>query len=426
MSQQLYTLSKPSIKYLCGLINQIVNLPTDIINNVNLADNLTFSNIHIKNLVDQCLTNANTEAQKLVGALTHLTCEKTATQPTLDNSKINVIYLYSNNDLPPFQQFLKISDTELIDMGSTSISLTDYLTATEIASTYAKQVDLNTLTTEINTIKDTIGTETLTTTSQVLKGAINEVKTELNNKIDKTKIVTTVDSASTNEQIPSAKAIYDKCVKDNNLKTYTKLEQLGLTEGTETLKNIAKAMINGSMMIFPVTASCNTSEYPVTYGGMTVYKTDANRVEFIFYPATNFADKGTMFLCTYHGAKDIISGWKKICTTSVIDIDRTNITLTAPTGMTITPYANYYEVKNGICYVQINNSINTTTNIAFKVVANGLPKPKTIRMGTVSNPDGGIPLLYQVNTSGQLTFYVNGAIGGSRVFQQDFSYPITE
>ena len=40
MSQQLYTLSKPSIEYLCGLINQIVNLPTDIINNVNLADNL--------------------------------------------------------------------------------------------------------------------------------------------------------------------------------------------------------------------------------------------------------------------------------------------------------------------------------------------------------------------------------------------------
>lgn len=210
MSKQVYTVTKEGIEYLCGLIRDVVSLPSEMISNINLADNLTFSNIHIKDLIDQCLKDANTEAQKLVGALTHLTCEKTTTQPTLDGSEINVIYLHSIDGNPPFQQFLKISDTELIDLGSTSISLNDYLTATEIASTYAKQVDLNTLTDEINNIKSDIGTETMTTTSTTIKGAINELKGEM---VKKTDIVTTIDSTSTDTQVPSAKALYDDIKK---------------------------------------------------------------------------------------------------------------------------------------------------------------------------------------------------------------------
>ena len=94
MGKQLYTLSLDSIKLLTGLIRDLASV-SEGIDNLHLADDKTFSNIYIKNLVDKCLEDANAEAQKLVGALTHLTCEETNVQPTLDNSTVNVIYLYS-------------------------------------------------------------------------------------------------------------------------------------------------------------------------------------------------------------------------------------------------------------------------------------------------------------------------------------------
>ena len=161
-------LSEDAIKYLCGLIRDLASV-SEGIDNINLADNKTFSNIYIKNLIDKCLEDANAEAEKLVGALTHLTCEETAIQPTLDNSEINVIYLYSANGNPPYQQFLKISEDKLVDLGSTSISLEDYIKAADVAKDYATKVELKAVT-------DKIGTTNLTTTDTTITGAIEEVK----------------------------------------------------------------------------------------------------------------------------------------------------------------------------------------------------------------------------------------------------------
>ena len=162
------TLSEDAIKYLCGLIRDLASI-SEGIDNINLADDKTFSNIYIKNLINKCLEDANAEAEKLVGALTHLTCEETAIQPTLDNSEINVIYLYSANGNPPYQQFLKISEDKLVDLGSTSISLEDYIKAADVAKDYATKVELKAVT-------DKIGTTTLTTTDTTITGAIEEVK----------------------------------------------------------------------------------------------------------------------------------------------------------------------------------------------------------------------------------------------------------
>ena len=168
MANNYQILSEDAIKYLCGLIRDLASV-SEGIDNINLADDKTFSNIYIKNLIDKCLEDANAEAEKLVGALTHLTCEETAIQPTLDNSEINVIYLYSANGNPPYQQFLKISEDKLVDLGSTSISLEDYIKAADVAKDYATKIELKAVT-------DKIGTTTLTTTDTTITGAIEEVK----------------------------------------------------------------------------------------------------------------------------------------------------------------------------------------------------------------------------------------------------------
>ena len=144
------TISKEGLEYLCGLINKIVSSPKDLLDDINLATNTTFSSVRIDSLIADTLQQANTHAEALCNALTKLTCEKTTTQPTLSNSEKNVIYLYSADGNAPFHQYLKISDTELIDMGSTSISLNDYLTITDAVATYCKKTDFDALKTEVD------------------------------------------------------------------------------------------------------------------------------------------------------------------------------------------------------------------------------------------------------------------------------------
>ena len=148
------TISKEGLEYLCGLINKIVSSPKDLLDDINLATNTTFSSVRIDSLIADTLQQANTHAEALCNALTKLTCEKTTTQPTLSNSKKNVIYLYSSDGNAPFYQYLKISDTELIDMGSTSISLNDYLTITDAVATYCKKTDFDALKTEVDKVKN--------------------------------------------------------------------------------------------------------------------------------------------------------------------------------------------------------------------------------------------------------------------------------
>ena len=52
-----------------------------------------------------------------------------------------------------------------------------------------------------------LGTEDLKTNDKTIKGAINEVNT---NKVDKTDITTTIDENSTDSELPSARAVYEK------------------------------------------------------------------------------------------------------------------------------------------------------------------------------------------------------------------------
>ena len=178
MSKNVEVLSHEALECLIGIIKQMVTLPKEVIDNLNLSDITTFSSTKIDALLTQTLTDANTHAEELCSTLTKLTCEKTTIQPTLENSSLNIIYLYSADGTAPFQQYLKINTTELIDMGSTDIGLDEYLTITEAVKTYCTITDYETLKNEVVAVKNTIGTETLATTATTLKGAINELESK--------------------------------------------------------------------------------------------------------------------------------------------------------------------------------------------------------------------------------------------------------
>ena len=84
-----------------------------------------------------------------------------------------------------------------------------------------------------------LGTEDLKTDNKTIKGAINEVNT---NKVDKTDITTTIDENSTDSELPSARAIYEKT---KNMVTAS-VPDVGKTDITSKVSN-ATVNYNGGV-----------------------------------------------------------------------------------------------------------------------------------------------------------------------------------
>ena len=439
-------MSREALQYLAGLINKIVSAPEQLIDDVNLQTVTTFSSVRLNSLINETLQDAKDYTDEICGALVKLTCEKTTTQPTLGNSQKNIIYLYSADGNPPFEQYLKISDTELIDMGSTSISLNDYLTITDAVATYCKKTDFDALKTEVDKVKTTLGTkvdktdivDNLTSTDtdkplsanqgKVLKDEV-DLKANDNEVIKKIDITTIINSSSTDTQVPSAKSVYDNVIKDNNIKTYTSLDQLGLTAGSETLQDIAKAMVDGSIAIIPIINGVNQSLYPATFGNLIVYRGNNNRIDFMFYPTTDHvmsskSKYGLVYVCSYHITKDLLFGWQRICTTSVNNVPTTKITLDSSI---FSDGDVYYEVKNGVCYVSIRGLIPVKTGTSL-LVSDSMPKPnyyilQTLSLGNTDTlPTTPITARIEVGET-KLVIHSNN---NTKALYGSFSYPVAE
>ena len=392
MANKVYTtMSEESIRYLCGLINKIVSLPTDVISNINLADNLTFSNIHIKDLIDKCLQDANAEAQKLVGALTHLTCEETTVQPTLDNSEINVIYLYSADGNAPYQQYLKISDTKLVDLGSTSISLTNYLTSTEIARDYVTKLNFDAL------------------------------KTKVDKKVDKTDIVDNLTSTDTDKPLSAnqGKILNDKKLDKADVGKITALNANGVDIKDFILENCTEKFKEYHIISTPTCTDIPANNYFY----MIVRRTGNNT----FKVTAKEANCTNEYVRNYRSDTAVWTKWAKVCTTTVEDIPKTNIAPADTTkfvGFKGNSMCNYC-VQNGICYVSLwGVQVTVTGRVNTGVI---LPMPKSGFFGGGYLTGGGDAITHAyahtIPETGELKFNVKDA---NTALYGMFSYPVAE
>lgn len=432
------SLSDEALQFLVGLIRNLAKV-SDGIDDINLRTDGVYSSVHVKKLIDKCLEDANTHAEAIISNLNKLSSKKTTVQPTLDNSEFNVIYLYSANGNAPFEQFLKIGsneqDAELIDMGNTNISLDNYLTILEASKTYAKKVDLDATNAEVNKLKTKVGTDTLTTTASDLCGGINELKTELGLKandsevVKKTDVVTTIDNSSSDSQVASAKAVYDSCIKDNNIKTYTTLAQLGLESGCKTY-DIFSAMPDNSYCEIACNESksgvlVNVIDTPVVYGLLTIRKYDKTR----FSIELKMSGGGTlapneMYIGNLKGNDGTSLSWKRVCTTSVPDVPLTKVNYDTSVVKSGTIQ---YEVLNGVCYVHATGVTFAKVGAGQMVCTQLLPQPKTIVVTSPMNHDMSdekIGLFYiDSNKQNVLRSHVFSI---TKTGWCDFSYPVAE
>lgn len=181
MSQQLYSLSLDAIKYICNLINQTVDLPSTILDDLHIATNTTYSSYKLDALL-KALKEENIEyCDAAIAGLNKLSKEIITDKTQITNE--NTIYLLLTDAAKNiYEQWLLINGTPTM-IGTTEMKLDNVYTKQEADARYTLLTDFNSL------------------------------KTKVDGKIDKTSILTVIDNDSTNEKVAGAKAVYDELSK---------------------------------------------------------------------------------------------------------------------------------------------------------------------------------------------------------------------
>ena len=225
------------------------------------------------------------------------------------------------------------------------------------------------------------------------------------NNLTTVPITQTINASSTDTQVASAKAVYDTTSKF--LKTYTSIEQLGLTSGSETIEDIAKNM--GSFTRLITIIEGGISIYPYMNGTLIVEKLNPYRVHFKFCKD----EAPAVYVGNYHAISGF-SGWKRLYATSVAD---SSGTVTLPEGVT---GSISYKVINGVCYVSIRGLADGLTGLEV-VNFTGLPKADVYISISIENSGNYAGTIYSVDG---VTFYVHKSVSGGGY--GSFSYPVAE
>ena len=172
-------IEKSAIQYLCGLIRDLANV-SEGIDDLNLRSNGTFSSVKINTLLNTLKTDCNEYTDRLVANLSRLelkiaTSESEITQP-------NIMYLYKPSGATSYEQYVVIEGTKVL-LGTTDINMGDYYTITQADAKF------------------------------VLKTDFDSLKTKVDDKIDKSSILTAIDNDATDDQVYSAKAVYKELSK---------------------------------------------------------------------------------------------------------------------------------------------------------------------------------------------------------------------
>ena len=246
--------------------------------------------------------------------------------------------------------------------------------------------------------------------------------------VKKTSITDSVDSQSTNNQVPGAKFIYDNTIKNKNLKTYTSLSQLGLESGCKTY-DIFSALPDNSYLEIGCNESksgnlVNVSDIPAVYGLLTIRKWDKTR----FSIELKMSGGGTLapnvlYIGQLKGNDGSNLTWKRVCTTTIDDVPTTKLKLidSESSGNV------YYKVLNGTCYVwgsQFSRASGTgdVTNV---YLCEGLPNCGDITPGsTIRHYSESKGNVWMAANETKLKIATQEATGSWCLF--DFSYPVAE
>ena len=126
-------LTEANVELLCSYIKKTYTEASDFIDDNNVKTNGTYSSKKIEDVNESIRTELKKYADDLIGGVIRgIAIEIASEQPTLANTTPNKIYLYEiDNENHIYQQYLR-TDTLLVNLGTTSINLSNYYTKDEI------------------------------------------------------------------------------------------------------------------------------------------------------------------------------------------------------------------------------------------------------------------------------------------------------
>jgi len=244
-------------------------------------------------------------------------------------------------------------------------------------------------------------------------------------------IVTTLDDTVTNEQVPSAKSVYDK-VKDSNIKTFTDISQLGLTTPI-TVENIFKNMPDNSLLCQMVD-NYSITNVPFGNGILIIHKHQDSKfsIEFKISAGTSIA-QNYLYIGQLKGIDVTGPTWSRVCTTSVADVKETSIKFDETAlGLTISKSRSSYKVINGICYVTIELHVDAPSDYKTygytKINITSLPKIGFATKAVLNVVEANSSISVVLDR-GSTDIKLHGNIldkEGTYVIQGSFSYPVSE
>ncbi len=409
-----------------GSYEDLINKPTipDAYDDTALSNRVKsvedeIPNLATKTYVGEQITNAE-----------HLKREIVTVLPSDTEASDNIIYMLkvesaTGND--KYQEYMKIDGTVQM-VGDTSVDLTDYAKSVDIPTTvaeltdsadYAKTTDIPTTLPANGGNADTVNNHTVK--SDVPENAVftdtvyddTEVNTKLNAKVGKTDIATIIDGTSTDTQVPSAKAVWNK--SKNNIQTFSGIDIIAYAD------SISNEMVTDTVRIMNATNSpygVNQTNNDFHY---TIYNiTDDEFKRILAYDIR----KNDMYMIM---KKDGMWGtWQRVCTTKVANVPFTKLTLDSSVFTLVNSDAALgYSVCNGMCIIACSGI--GLVSVGSYIVTTNIPKPAGGYASNILQPGAGssVPTtpVFLVASNNTLTILSSTHTGA---FWGTLTYPVAE
>ena len=412
MSKTYTTLSREGYTYLIGLIRNLANV-SEGIDDLHLLSNGTFSSVKIDTLLNTLRSDCNEYTDRLVANLSRL--ELKIANDESEISQPNIMYLYKASGETSYSQYVVIEGTKIL-LGTCDIDMGNYYTITQADAKFVLKTDFDSLKTEVERkVNKTDIIDNLTSTDTNKPLSANQGKILDDKKLNKADISTIIDSSSTDDKVPSEKAVFD-AIHEHILMTLSSTSDItalltklrSLAPGT----NATIKLYDNSGVLFPVTGN---------YIG-TVSVINGNEITVI---CVNHWYSQHAYTFKVQNDDTSIS-LNKICTTKVVDVPITNIA-PADTATFVNfagnPHCNY-RVRNGVCYVTFE-AIRIASAGGFRTGV-FLPKSSSYQAGGFLTGAGDATphaYVFVLEGTGEIGFDVkdaNVSLYGS------FSYPVAE
>ena len=430
MSKTYTTLSREAYIYLIGLIKNLANV-SEGIDDLHLLSNGTFSSVKIDTLLNTLRSDCNEYTDRLVANLSRL--ELKIANDESEISQPNIMYLYKASGETSYSQYVVIEGVKIL-LGTCDIDMGDYYTITQADAKFVLKTDFDSLKTEVerkvNKTDILINNDPSATDDQVYSA--KAINTELDGVIKKTVISTIINSISTDDTVPTNKAVYDSLLANEKLIQYN----YDFATSDSLNINLPRA---GFYKIDKPTKGVPEGN-PQDYVLVNIpWRGDTTLMKFgwqlLFTPRTTYfwARRVWNYTLDYvytEGDYTIFRQWQRIGATSVTDVPKTTITITVPSGIVAGSGGIYaeYVVKNGWCNVVYMFNITSSTTFPWTKIATGLPKPAVSNVNAILiNEVGEIKrVVTRIKTTGDLYSAINEPISEEGWWMGDVTYPVAE